>query len=102
MGQFSSRWFLVLVFLVVTGCQQNPGNMSQADVEKLLNEKFQFKTMTITPNPSGGGYTGNGLATDGSKYKITVVQDSQARKLSYSAVNESDSTEEISGSLELK
>ncbi len=102
MRRIIHTWALMLVFLGLTGCQQNPATMPQSEVEGLLKKNLEFKEMTITPNPAGGGYTGNGLATDGTKFKITVTQDAQARKLTYSAVSESDPDEVKSGSLELK
>ena len=102
MCRFIHTCALVVLFIGLTGCPQNPATMTQAEVEALLNKNLQFKTMTIAPNPAGGGYTGNGQATDGTKYKITVTQDVQARKLTYSAVSESDPDEVLNGSLELK
>ena len=96
------QFVAVLLCLAIAGCQPNPATMPQAEVEALLQKSLAFKEMTITPNPGGGGYTGSGVATDGTKFKITVTQDVQARKLSYSAVSESDATEVKEGSLELK
>ncbi len=102
MRRIIPMWALVLVCFALTGCPQNPATMSQTEVEGLLKKNLEFKEMTITPNPAGGGYTGNGLATDGTKFKITVTQDKQARKLTYAAVSESDPDEVKTGSLELK
>jgi hypothetical protein len=98
----SAQWVLVLFVCVVLGCQKNPAQMTQTEVEALLKSNVTFKEMSITPNPSGGGYTGSGKGTDGTPYKITVTQDVQARKLTYAIVSEVDPDENYKGVMELK
>lgn len=103
MRRIIQNLLLLLVFLGLTGCAKNPATMSQAEVEALLQKEWSFKQMTITPNPDGGGFTGTGLDPDGTKFKITVIQDAKERKLSYSAVSESDPDErKAPGVLQLK
>lgn len=99
------QWALALMCLGLIGCAQNPAKMSQSEVEGLLKTElaeFKLKEMSITPNSGGGGFTGSGLGSDGTKYKITVIQDLNESKLSYTAVSESDPDEKKSGSLQLK
>lgn len=91
---------LVLAVLVLAGCPQNPATMNQAQVEAFLKESMTLKEVAMTPNPAGGGFTGTGKASDGSNYKITVIQDLKEGKLSYSA--ESDSGDTQSGFKQMK
>lgn len=91
---------LVLVFVALAGCPQNPATMTQAQVEGLLKETLSLKEVTIAPNASGDGFSGTGQAADGTKVKLTVTQDAKARKLSYSSENDSGDID--SGSIQLK
>lgn len=99
------RWtiqtlMLVFAFLGLAGCPQNPATMNQTQVEAFLKENMSLKEVAMTPNPAGGGFTGTGQATDGTKYKITVTQDLKEGKISYSA--ESDSGDTRSGFKQVK
>lgn len=87
MRQVISTLTLILVILSLTGCPKNPASLGKAEVEAMLKDKdkLDLKSITLDAKPQGGGYSGTGQGTDGTEYKIDVVQDPKESKLSYTA-----------------
>jgi hypothetical protein len=79
--------FLVATCVLMSGCAEDPGSMSQAEVEAKLKDILKLKTVTLTAAPEGG-YAGTGEKEDGSTLKLTIAQKKDDRSLWYTAVDE--------------
>ena len=70
-----------------SGCSNDPGWMSKADIEVKLKETLELRDVSLSESPDGG-YTGNGIKDDGTKFTISVIQKENGKLLWYSATDD--------------
>jgi hypothetical protein len=79
---------LIFVCLVCHGCgnTSHPGNWPQSEIEAymLKTENPRMSEVSIKPDPEGG-FSGTGKSADGETFQLTIKQDADLKRLSWSA-----------------
>lgn len=85
------RRYVIIILLsgvfLNSGCSNNPGAMSQTEVEARLKQELKLKDIQLSTEQEGG-YRGTGKTDDGKVLTISITQKPEQRLLWYTAKDE--------------